>query len=156
MVFWFWFVIFYLLKGFSLIETYPGCRNSACSVSLLKKSGWVTSTPRLLRDVSGFADQAEWISSCQCDLIKKAPFHISVCIRLCNCYCFSPTLSPGTHVCDFFLSVYYCKCNLTLLSRVVGSIPRSPQLISPCVKRNDSTTVLQYSIIDLAHSEDCH
>lgn len=91
-------------------------------------------------------DRAEWISSCQCDLIKKAPFHISVFIRLCNCYCFSPSPSPGACVCEFFVfwSVFYYKHNLTLLSRVEGSIPRFLQLISSCVRANDSIAALHH------------
>lgn len=126
-----------------LIETYCGCRTLACSVSLLEKSSWAFSIPRLLRDVSGYADQAERISSCQCDLIKKAPFHFFVFIKLCNCYCFSPTPSPGAQV-WFFLSVYYYIRNLSLLSRAERSIPRSLQFLSSCVKDNDRTAALHH------------
>lgn len=90
-------------------------------------------------------DRAEWISSCQCDLIKKAPFHISVFIRLCNCYCFSPRASPGACVWFFFffLPACYYKHNLTRLSRIERSIPHSPQLISSCVRANDSFAALR-------------
>lgn len=106
------FYVFNLLHVFSPIETYSDHRTSVCSVCLLERSCWISPIPQLLRDVSGYADQVEWISSCQCDLIKKAPFHISVFIELCNCHCFSPTPSLGTHVC-FFLYAYYYKSNLT-------------------------------------------
>lgn len=49
-------------------------------------------------------------------------------------------------MCMIFLSVYYYKRNLTLLSRVEGSIPRSLQFISSCVRANDSTAALHHCL----------
>lgn len=106
---------------------------------------------QLLRDVSGYTAPAEWIGSCQCDLIKKAPFHISLCTRLYNLYCFSPLPLPA-HTCNSssFCLCIIITCNCTPVSRALGSAPWSLQLIRSWLKPNDSSTTLLNSITDLA------
>lgn len=83
------FVEFHLLKGLEIDLNISWLQDLARCVSLLEKSGWAVSISPLLKDVSGYTHPTAWISSCQSDLIKKATFHISVFVKLCNCYCFS-------------------------------------------------------------------